>query len=194
MKIDITTINKYSVIDSCSIQNILSSSILNSAVNNNKFLFCTTKFVGYEMLHKRSKNPTVAEIRIKDRFKKELARGNYKCYNLSIEDLQDVEVLDARMKLGKGELSSIVFAKKTSQGFMTDDQKARELGAYILGSDFVQTTPNLLGWLFYQRILIDSELNEIITEHNINERPLEKYFKEVYEESLRIRLMIDHAK
>ncbi|MGL5730804.1 MAG: hypothetical protein ACRCX5_06755, partial [Bacteroidales bacterium] len=53
----------------------------------------------------------------------------------------------------------------------------------------VQTTPQLLGWLFYNRILIDSELDTICSEHTSKDRPLERFFREVYLESLRIRMM-----
>lgn len=189
MNIDITTINKFCVIDTCSIQNILSSNILSSAVTNNGFSFCVTKFVEYEMLHKQSSVPSDAENTIKCRYKQEVANGKYECHNLSIEDLQDIEILESRKKLGKGELSIIAFAKKINQGIMTDDQQARKLGESVLSKSRVQTTPQLLGWLFYNRILIDSELDTICSEHTSKDRPLERFFREVYLESLRIRMM-----
>lgn len=189
MNIDIRTINKFSVIDTCSIQNILSSSILNSAVINNGFSFCVTKFVEYEMLHKQSSAPSDAENEIKIIYRQEVAKGKFECHNLSIEDLQEIEILESRKKLGKGELSIIAFAKKINQGIMTDDQQARKLGESVLGKDRIQTTPQLLGWFFYNRILIDSELDVICYEHTSKKRPLEKFFREVYHESLRIKLM-----
>lgn len=108
---------------------------------------------------------------------------------MSIEDLQEIEILESRKKLGKGELSIIAFAKKINQGIMTDDQQARKLGESVLGKDRIQTTPQLLGWFFYNRILIDSELDVICYEHTSKKRPLEKFFREVYHESLRIKLM-----
>lgn len=77
MNIDIRTINKFSVIDTCSIQNILSSSILNSAVINNGFSFCVTKFVEYEMLHKQSSAPSDAENEIKIIYRQEVAKGKF---------------------------------------------------------------------------------------------------------------------
>jgi len=56
----------------------------------------------------------------------------------------------------------MVFAKKTNQAFMTDDQKARLLGNDYLGSSRVQTTPHLFGWLFYIGRLSDTD-KDIIT-------------------------------
>lgn len=189
MNIDITQINKFSIIDTCSIQNILSSNIFHSAIISNGFSFCVTKFVEYEMLYKQSSVPSDAENTIKNRYKQEVAKGKYQCHSLSIEDLQEIEILESRKKLGRGELSIIAFAKKISQGIMTDDQAARKLGKSVLGKDKIQTTPQLLGWLFYQRILIDSELDQICSEHTSNKRPLEKFFREVYLESMRIKFM-----
>ena len=72
---------------------------------------------------------------------------------------------------------------------MTDDSQARKLGQSVLGNNRVQTTPHLLGWLFYIRDLIDSDFLTIIEEHESFLRPLSKYFKEAYHESLRIKSM-----
>lgn len=95
-----------------------------------------------------------------------------------------------RKSLGIGELSSIAFARKINQCFLTDDQKGRKFAATILGSDRVQTTPQLLGYLVYDRRIIDGELEQIIKDHKEYGRPLETYFRNVHDEALRIRLMI----
>jgi len=84
------------------------------------------------------------------------------------------------MNLDKGELASIACAKKMGKAFLTDDQKARKLAAQFIASKMVQTTPHLLGWLLFISYLGDSDLHIIIDEHKKFERPLEKYFLEVY--------------
>jgi hypothetical protein len=89
-----------------------------------------------------------------------------------------------------GELSSIAFAKKINQYFLTDDQPARKLAEAILGTDKVQTTPHLIGYLFFHRHFIDEDLETIIQEHKGFKRPLEPYFREAYFEALRIRLTL----
>jgi hypothetical protein len=108
---------------------------------------------------------------------------------LSIADLQEVQILDNRMRLGKGELSAIAAARTTGLHFMTDDQKARRLGSDSLGSDRVQTTPHLFGWLFFSGYLVDSDKDQIIAEHESLSRPLKPYFEDMYKEALRCRLM-----
>ena len=81
-------------------------------------------------------------------------------YDFKIES--NLDVLEKRRNLGKGELSSIVFAKKAGQPFLTDDKGARNLAESILNKDQVQTTPHLCGWLFYKNILTDSDKDSII--------------------------------
>jgi hypothetical protein len=116
--------------------------------------------------------------------------------NITIDVLQEIGILENRKNLGKGELSSIVFAKKTKQAFLTDDKKARTLAKEVLGSEFVQTTPHLVGFCFYKRHLLDSDFNSLIAEHQVSLTSswgdLSHFFQEAYEESLRIGLMERH--
>jgi hypothetical protein len=93
--------------------------------------------------------------------------------------LHEVEILEKRKRLGKGELSSIAFAKRTGQAFMTDDQKARRLALEVIPG-LVQTTPHLLGWLLFEGTLEDSDKTIVIAEHEELQLPLRKYFEETY--------------
>lgn len=168
-RLDPSKFKSYNVVDSCSIWNILSSMILYRAAISDSAgcLFCCTSFVNYECLIKPRTDPTQQEKQLIKRLNTEKSKGKqFKDFHLSIEDLQDVEVLENRKNLGKGELSSIVFAKKTNQPFLTDDQGARRLAESILQKDQVQTTPHLCGWLFYGDILTDSDKDKIINEHS----------------------------
>ncbi len=187
MEIDITEFHKINVIDSCSINNLLSSSTLYQAAKSTNCSFCYTKFVEYEVLFKAGKKRDEKVLRLQQKLREETKANRFECHNLSIEDLQEVEILQERKRLGSGELSSIAFAKKINQSFMTDDLKARKLGVSVLGFKKVQTIPHLVGWLFYNRVLIDSDYQTIIKEHQESNRPLSKYIQEVYFESMRIR-------
>ena len=189
MNIDITVFNRINVIDSCAIDNLLSSATLYRAARSSNCSFCYTKFVEYEMLYKNRKRLDNKSKELQQKLKAETNAKRFECHNLSIDDLQEIEILEQRKRLGSGELSSIAFAKKINQNFMTDDSKARKLGILVLGNKRVQTTPHLVGWLFYRRELIDSDFSLIISEHQDYKRPLSKYFKEAYLESLRIRSM-----
>ena len=107
--------NQYNVADSCSIWNILSSKTLYSAAltATPKCYFSCTDFVYYECLIRPRKNESTPEKELRQLLINERNKGlQFQSYSLSIEDLQDVEVLENRKRVGKGELSSIIFAKK----------------------------------------------------------------------------------
>ena len=190
MNIDIRTCNKVNIIDSCSLWNLLSSLIVYSVVLDNKFSFSVTKFVEYECLYKPRTTPNKKDKELQSKLSAEINNGKITCHNLTIEDLQDDVVLKHRTCIGIGELSSIAFAKKVSVSFLTDDQKARKLGIEILGKSSVQTTPLVVGWLFYNNLLSNGDIDEIIRSHNEHNRPLEKYFREVHTESLRLKYLL----
>nr|WP_320057859.1 hypothetical protein [uncultured Bacteroides sp.] len=189
MTINITNFNTFNVIDTCAIDNLLSSNTLYIASINSSCKYCYTKFVEYEMFFKERKTLTPSTEYLKQRLVEETKLKNFECFGLSIDDLQDIEIMEKRKKLGIGELSSIAFARKINQSFMTDDQGARKLAAETIGSTRVQTTPHLLGWLFYNRTLIDSDISVIIKEHEENNRTLRRFLEDAYIESQRIRLM-----
>ena len=117
--------------------------------------------------------------------------GNFKSYHLDLEDLQEVDILLKRKNLGKGELSSIAFAKKTNQAFITDDMGARSLASEAGTLLSVQTTPHLVGWLFFANFLGDSDLKSVTDEHKKYKRPLAKYFCEMYNIALDYRAKRD---
>ena len=188
MGIDPSNFHKYNVIDTCAIWNILSSRLLYTTANNAGCLFCCTYFVYYECLYKPRKNPKQVEIELQNRFRQEYEDGKFKYYHLTIEDLQDTEVLQGRKKKDKGELASIAFAKKTRQAFLTDDTGARKLAVQSMNSKMVQTTPHLLAWLIFINYLSDSDLQPIIGEHKKSERHLEEHFLNAYKIVMEYRL------
>lgn len=186
----------YNVVDTCSIWNILSSKRLYEASISvvAKCNFCCTNFVYYECMLKPRGNRISEELELQKRLLAEREhREQFKDYHLDIEDLQEVEVLENRKNLGKGELTSIIFAKKTRQAFMTDDKGARELAEQVITDGKVQTTPHLLGWLFYQNILIDSDKAAIIEEHSKFRKEkrgnLSEFFKDMYKRAYEYQLM-----
>jgi len=109
-------------------------------------------------------------------------------FNLEIEDLQEVEILERRRKLGKGELSSIAFAKRTHQAFLTDDKNALRLALEVLPIGYVQTTPDLFCWLIFEQFLSDSDKPVVISEHESLKRPLTAQFEASYSLALQFKL------
>jgi hypothetical protein len=191
MNSDITKLILFNVIDSCAVWNILSSPIIYRASTQAGCYYAFTNYVGYECLYKKRKEKKDYDTIVK--LEKEIGLKRFTRCDIAIEDLQEIEILENRKRLGKGELSSIVFAKKTRQAFLTDDKKARMLGKEVLGNEFVQTTPHLVGFCFYKRYLVDSDFSALIAEHQMSLSSgwgdLSRFFTEVYEESLRIVLL-----
>jgi hypothetical protein len=107
---------------------------------------------------------------------------------LEIEDLQEIEILERRKKLGKGELSSIAFAKRTCQAFLSDDKNALKLALEVLPTGRVQTTPDLFCWLIFEQLLGDSDKRVVVTQHESLKRPLTEQFEECYLLALQYRL------
>lgn len=191
MNSNITKLHLVNVTDSCSVWNILTSPIIFKASAQAGCYFALTKFVSYECLYKKRKQ--LHDQNLIKILELEISKGRFTPCDITIDDLQEIEILENRKRLAKGELSSIVFAKKTRQAFLTDDRKARNLGKEVLGNDYVQTTPHLVGHFFYKRLLLDADFPVLIAEHQAALKgswgDLTSFFTEMYEESLRIGLM-----
>ncbi|MBW4647596.1 MAG: hypothetical protein KME06_02700 [Kastovskya adunca ATA6-11-RM4] len=184
---DPSKFHKFNVVDTCAIWNIISSQLLRTTAYSVGCSFCCTDFVYYECLYKPRTEVKPEDIALQNLLRQEIQNGKFKNYHLDIEDLQEIEVLQKRKNLGKGELASIAFAKKTYQACLTDDKNARNLAEEVLTHPRVQTTAHLLGWLFFERFLIDGDLSLIIEQHKQYNRKLEEYFIVMYHRALDFR-------
>lgn len=193
MAIDPSKFYLLNVADTCAIWNVLSSQRLYVAAREANCSICCTTFVIYECLHKLRKMATTEDEELKSRLRRETSNRSITAYSLDVADLQEVEVLEYRRRLSKGELSSIAFAKKTQQAFLTDDQKARKLAETVLAIRMTQTTPHLFGWLIFTCRLSDTDKDSVISEHERLNRPLRPHFEEMYLEALRCRCMAHYA-
>jgi hypothetical protein len=189
MAIDPSDFQKLNVTDTCAVWNVLSSKLLLQAAMSAGCVFSCTAFTAYECLLKPRKLTTPEDEELQKRLRAEQNNGRFQVYHLEVEDLLEVEILEKRKNLGKGELSSIAFAKRTRQAFQTDDQSARKLAQQVLPTKFVQTTPHLLGWLYFVQLLGDGDKNDIIKEHESLRRPLRPHFEEMYYRALQYRLL-----
>ena len=185
MAINPSFFNKINVTDTCSVWNIISSRTLYKWAKTQSVDFICTKFVIYECLYKPRKMTTDCEAELCEILQEIITKNNdFPSYDISLEDLQHYDVLKKRKKLGKGELSSIIFAKKIQQALLTDDQEARKLGDAFLAPNVTQTTPHLLSWLMYNRIINDEDFDVVIEEHSNYNRPLTKHFNKARELAL----------
>jgi hypothetical protein len=189
MAIDPSRFHLFNVTDTCAIWNTLSSGVLYGTARAAGCHFCCTAFVYYECLHKARKEITKEDVELQRRLTVEIENGNIRKCDLDIADLQMASVLENRKKVSKGELSSIVFAAKANLAFLTDDQKARRLAETVAQLRFVQTTPQLFGWLYFTAQLSDGDKDSIVSEHLAFGRPLKPHFEAMYFEALRCRAL-----
>lgn len=187
MAINPSKFNPINVADTCAVWNILSSLRLNAAAKEARCDFCLTSFVQYECLTKPRKSILPNEQILMDRLKVEQRRGTFQAHSCSIDDLQAIEILEKRKKLGKGELSSIAFAMKIRQGFITDDRKALQL-AKDVGHPHSQTTPHLFSWLIFTGRLGDSDKDLVIAQHIETGRHIAPHLQTAYEMALQCKL------
>lgn len=90
---DFSTIHKCSVIDTCAILNLLSSSRFYTATINETFFWCYTSFVEYEVFYKSVKKETSIIIKQRQQLREETRKKRFRCEHLSISDLQEIEIL-----------------------------------------------------------------------------------------------------
>ncbi len=185
---DPRSFNRVSMADACAVWNVLSSDTLYQSASSAGCIFCCTSFVNYECLLKPRKRVYSHDVELQKRLRAARKGGKFQMFSLEIEDLQEVEILERRKKLGKGELSSIAFAKRTQQAFLTDDKNAFKLAIEVLPTGRVQTTPDLFCWLIFEQLLGDSDKQVVISQHESLKRPLRQQFEESYSLALQYRL------
>ena len=194
MEIDPSDFYKLNVIDTCAVWNVLSSRILFQTAVSSSCVFSCTAFIAYECLLKPRKTVTSADEQLQKRLQIEQRNGRFQVYHLDVEELLEVGNPKKRKNLGKGELSSIAFAKRTRQAFLTDDRGARKLAEQVMPEKMVQTTPHLFGWLYFSQRLGDGDKKGIISEHECVARPLRPHFEKMYQRALYYRLQANMAK
>lgn len=195
--LDPSSFHKHNIVDTCSVWNVLSSLLLYARAKSAGVVFICTRFVIYECLFKPRRQTTSCERELRERLRTAQSNNDFRSYQLDIDDLQTVEILKRRKQLGMGELSSLALALKTRQALLTDDQKARALSREVIkeleenipNHPGHQTTPHLAGWLFFSGQLSDGDKEILIQQHKAMDRPLARYFCEMYTEAMRCRCM-----
>jgi hypothetical protein len=177
------------VLDTCAIWNILSSLRLYRGALVAGCAFCGTDYVLYECLHKPRSRARPGDSELRTRLVRAQARGEIVTVFLSVEDLQELEILGARKRLGRGELSALAFARRSRVAFLTDDQGARRLANETLQSGYTQTTPHLLAWLLFTGHLTDGDKLDVLREHQDLGGNLAPHLEVAYCEAMRCKLM-----
>lgn len=193
ISIDVSAFALVNAVDTCSIWNMLSSPRLFSAALSKGCGFVVARYVQYEAIEKPRTNPSQSDLAMQQNFKGRLAnRNGFAAEPIALSDLAAVASIPEVRKLGSGEIAALALARKLRSAILTDDQRARRT-ASIAGVDRAQTTPHLLGWLLYEGALGDSDVDDVIAEHEqqVAEKQgrLSVYFRLMYAEACRCRLL-----
>lgn len=186
---DMSAFARHNVIDTSSIWNLLSSNTLYAAAQLAGCTYCCTQAVHYEAVTKPRSHPRPEAERLRQLFIGESESGIFPRYEISIEDLQDLESITDTRRLGMGELSSIAFAHKINHALLTDDKRAAKAAKRVIPAHRVQNVPHLFGWLFFTAQLSDGDKTTVIAEHGANGQGLAIHFEGAYNMALRSRLM-----
>lgn len=189
---DISQFRKSNVADTCSLWNLMASKLLYATARNAGVSLCCTNFVIYECLYKPSQVRAERE-ELQRRLRPRLADNSISTYSIDLEDLQDVEVLRNRKKLSIGELSAIVFARKTAQAVLTDDRGAQNLARAVLAENYVQSTPHLFAWLYLNSLLSDGDKDQIAAELMSLNRSLKPHLDNFHVDAQRCRAIANQA-
>jgi hypothetical protein len=185
---NVAQFEKLNVADTCSLWNILASKLLSSTADAVGVKLCSTTFVRYECLHKPGP-PRAERAELQKRLNTKIDNGSIQCHPIEIEDLQELEILQNRKRLSVGELSVIIFARKTRQAVLTDDIGAQKLARQELGAALVQSTPHLFAWLYFNSRMNDADKDQIVADLKSLGRNLHPHLDEYHTEAQRCRVM-----
>lgn len=193
VSVDVCSFVRGNSIDTCAIWNLLSSPKLTRAARARQCWFVVSGYVRYEALDQRRSRSVPSEIAMQEDLRRRLlSETEFREVPLSVADLASVAILGDAKRLGRGEIAAVALALKMRSALLTDDQRARRLAPGV-GVQVVQTTPHLLGWLHYEGEIGDGDVSTIIAEHESrippDRGPLSSYFKAVWYEACRVRLM-----
>lgn len=142
--------------------------------------------VQYECLRKSTTN--AAHLNLRKRLEDAISDGRVGVYGVDLEDVQQIDLLLHRHRLGRGELSCIAFAKRTGISVLVDERRGTKLARQVLGADNrAQGTPRLLGWLLFMNHLGLESVDAVIEEHVSAGRPLAHWYREMAEWIRRIK-------
>ena len=190
LQADLSRFHLATVADTCAIWNVLASPRLTRAARVAGCIFSLTTYVLYECLHKPRKEDSPEDRELQNRLSAARMGELFQSHTLSLADLQDVARLEARKRVGKGELSCIAFARRTGLAVLTDDTGAQKLGVQELPNERVQSSPHLFGWLVFAGHITDADVEPIVSEHVAMRRHRGEDFRGSYREALRIRLLL----
>ena len=90
-------------------------------------------------------------------------------------------------RLGQGEISCAALARRWGTAVLTDNKKDfKAIEGLVDGR--LQTTPRLLGWLYLDGHLTDSDVSDVISEHYSSGGHMSEVYTLAHSEACAIRL------
>ena len=185
--------NQVSVTDTCAIWHLTGCATLFSTARQRKLSFVITSTVFYEcFVRSRGKALSEQRLRLRDRLKIHIQRGDVSQIDVAIDDLQNL-IGVARQhgydtRLGHGELSCAALARRLRYAVLTDNK--RDFRAIEeLADGLLQTTPRLLGWLYLDGHLTDGDVKDIIEQHRDSGGQMGRVYEQVHHEACEKRLV-----
>ena len=154
------------ITDTCAIWNLVGSMTLFKTARRMKVSFVITNTVFYECFIKsRGQAPSAQHQELRDRLETHINQDKVGQIALAIDDLQVIITLARQLgvdkRLGQGEISCAALARHWGAAVLTDNR--REFKAIKeLVDGRLQTTPRLLGWLYLDGHLTDSDVGDVL--------------------------------
>jgi len=186
------TLISINVTDTCAIWHLVGSPTLFRAARQGTVSFVITSTVFYECFVKsRGRRATAQREEMRKRLRAYIDKGQVRRMNLGIDDLQDIITLARQRKcdkrLGQGELSCAALARQMGKAVLTDNKK--DFAAIDrLADGRLQTTPRLLGWLYVEGHIADSDVEHVRREHQKSGGQMSKIYKQAHYEACEKRL------
>ena len=180
------------ITDTCAIWNLVGSMTLFKTARRMEVSFVITNTVFYECFIKSRGQATSAQHQeLRDRLETQINQDNVGQVALAIDDLQDIITLARQLgvdkRLGQGEISCAALARHWSTAVLTDNR--RDFTAIKkLVDGRLQTTPRLLGWLYLDGHLTDSDVGDVLSEHCNSGGQMSQVYKLAHYEACEKRL------
>lgn len=177
--------NRVNVTDTCAVWNLVGADTLFRCARRVNVAFLITPTVFYECFVKtRGRPPSAGRTALQAKLSRHLGEKEVTRLGVSIEDLQETVAMAKRKglhkRLGQGELSCAALARQLGHAAVLTDNRRDFRAIRILVDDRLQKTPQLLGWLYVEGLLNDSDVDDVVAEHAATEGQMANVYKQAH--------------
>ena len=186
--------NLVNVTDTCAVWHLVGADTLFRAARRRNIEFIITPTVFFECFVKtRGRAVTAERQALRTKLQGHLDRKQIAHIGMSIEDLQETIHIAKRSgldkRLGQGELSCAALARGLGYPAVLTDNRRDFPAIADLVNGRLQKTPQLLGWLYVEGHITDSDVDDIVCEHQASSGDMSRIYKQAHEMACEKRLM-----